>query len=115
MKQKNRKRVRSVFIAFFAIILLFFVFFCFFFTFFPQKYKKIIKIECEKYNLEPALICAIINAESRFDKTAQSDTTYQYYIEIIFENQKSNSNNVTITTPQNNTVYGTIKNLINAW
>ena len=72
MTHKNQKRVKRVFIAFFAIFSLFFMIFCIFFTFFPQKYKNIIKIECEKYNLEPALICAMINAESRFDKNAQS-------------------------------------------
>ena len=72
MKKSTKQSCVKIFLIIFAFFLLFLLIFCIFFTFFPQKYKNIIKTECEKYNLEPALICAMINTESKFDKTAQS-------------------------------------------
>lgn len=49
------------------------------------------------------------------DKTANQDTTYQYFVEIEFENEKIKSNNVSITTPFDNSVAFDLKRLINAW
>lgn len=41
-------------------------------TLFPLKYFQIIDDCAKKYNLEPALICAVINVESGFDEKAVS-------------------------------------------
>lgn len=39
---------------------------------FPVKHMDIINEYSEKYGLEPAFVCAVINTESRFDESAQS-------------------------------------------
>ena len=43
--------------------------------FFPMKYKEEVLTYSNKYNLDPYLVFAIINAESRFNKDATSETT----------------------------------------
>lgn len=49
------------------------------------------------------------------DKTAQEDTTYQYFVEIEFENEKIKSNNVSITTPVDSSFFGKVKSIVGAW
>ncbi len=39
---------------------------------FPMEHYDIIKVYAEEYNLEPAMVCAFINAESHFDNEAVS-------------------------------------------
>ena len=49
------------------------------------------------------------------DKTANQDTTYQYFVEIEFENEKIKSGSVSITTPCDSSITFDLKRLINAW
>ena len=49
------------------------------------------------------------------DKTASPETTYQYFVEVDYKNQKIKSNNVSILTPNENTISFDLKRLINAW
>lgn len=77
---------------------------------FPMEHYDLIKKYSEKYDLDPAMVCAFINAESHFDNEAVShkgakglmqimDTTAQWAAEEIpLENFKSED----ITDPETN-------------
>lgn len=57
------------------IFVLFFVVFCglaFFLSGFKTTYLDLVKVECEKYDLDENLILAMIKSESKFDKNAVS-------------------------------------------
>lgn len=56
-----------------VVVLQILVVICCFLVFYPVKYQKIVTKYCEMYNLEPALIYAMINTESRFDRRAVSN------------------------------------------
>lgn len=54
------------------IVILLFIAYCALCILFPVKYADQILKYSEKYDLEPGLVCAIINTESGFDPTAES-------------------------------------------
>ena len=65
-----KKKIYSLFLV---VCVIFFVAFLYFELFmFPIKYKDIVVGVSEKYDLEPALVYAVIKAESDFEKDASS-------------------------------------------
>ena len=66
------------------------------------------KIQLKKFDGNSNLIEYI-------DKNIEDDTTYQYYVEIEFENEKSKSNIATISTPEKTDYQTSFKRMINAW
>lgn len=58
---------------FFAVTIFLFAFLCIFIlATFKTEYKEIVMAEAEKSDIDPALVFAVIKAESKFDKNAKS-------------------------------------------
>ena len=66
------KWVLSVFLTFSFVFLAVFGLSCFYGTLFPIKYQEEISAACAKYDVEEAVIFALINTESHFNKDAIS-------------------------------------------
>lgn len=50
---------------------------------FPVKYRDIIEEHSAKYDLDPAYVCAVINTESRFTESAQSEKGARGIMQIM--------------------------------
>lgn len=65
-------RIRHFFIVVAAVMLIFYAGRTFISAFFPFQYREEISKYCAEYSLEPALVSAVICAESKFDANAKS-------------------------------------------
>lgn len=72
MKNAQEKRHFPYVKAFIAFIIIILLVMGFVLYFYPVKYINLINKYSEKYNLSPALVCAVINTESGFDKNETS-------------------------------------------
>lgn len=66
------KKIRKFFYAVFSILLLIAAAVIVFLTLFPVKYIDLVEKYSKKYNVDPELVMAVINAESGFDENAVS-------------------------------------------
>lgn len=65
-----KRKIIVIFLA--SLVILFFVVVSIHLLIYPKKYKNLVNSFSEKYDLEPALVYAIIKQESNFDKGAVS-------------------------------------------
>ena len=73
IKKRRIKEILSIttLIGIFVLIFLLFIY-CFYNVFFPLKYTSYIKMYSNEYDLNPALVASIINAESKFNPNVVS-------------------------------------------
>lgn len=67
-----KKKIYFIFLI--SIVILFFVAIFVNCIIFPKKYKNLVLVNCDKYNLEIALVYAVIKQESDFNKNAVSSS-----------------------------------------
>ncbi|MBQ7265635.1 MAG: lytic transglycosylase domain-containing protein [Firmicutes bacterium] len=66
------KEIKFLFKALLVLAVLLFALFCFICINFPVEHLSIINKYSEKYSLDPALVCAVINTESGFNENVTS-------------------------------------------
>lgn len=69
----NIKKVSKIFKSVIIIAIIFMIFIFSFRILFPLKYVDLIYKYSSIYNIEPSLVCAVINTESKFNENAVSD------------------------------------------
>ena len=79
---------------------------------YPLKYKEAVLESCEKYDMDPAFVCAVIHTESKFDANASSSAGAMGLMQLMPETfeylagKKGEDVPKDITDPQTNIDYG---------
>lgn len=100
---KNKKLIITIVISIFVVIV-------FLFTFrndllkimYPKKYKEVVSIYVEEYNVEENLIFAVIKAESNFDSKAVSNKNAIGLMQLMEETAKDLARKENIELDYNN-------------
>lgn len=66
------KKIKRIFLTVSAVLLVLAAAYTALSWYYPLKHIAVIEENCRKYNLDPALVCAVIHTESRFDDDARS-------------------------------------------
>jgi soluble lytic murein transglycosylase len=77
------KKIKRIFFALFAVVFLCTAAYLAISWYYPLKYLPLIEQNSRKYNLDPALVCAVIHTESRFNDDALSNKGASGLMQIL--------------------------------